>query len=304
LQSTIERNFWIMDSNFQVLLYYHYVDILDPEEVVLWQIRVCEELGLKGRIRVSPEGINGTLGGPRLVIQQYIESMEAEESIMDGRKIHWKRSGAVDRYPLEEQNFSQLSVKVTKEVVSLDLSEEDRQQMIKVGPGEHLSPQEFHSVISSYLGDTHEQHCGSEHASGDGSRTPGTGDDTGIGTTAIPMGEICNDTSLPPQPGPEYLKVTPLTPTTVPAGGSGRKDLVLIDVRNVYETEIGRFDCSASNGSTSRSIPVLDPGTRKFSEFRKFVDEKASYLADKKVLMYCTGGVRCERASAYMKLRG
>lgn len=42
----------------------------------------------------------------------------------------------------------------------------------------------------------------------------------------------------------------------------------------------------------------------QFSDFRHFVDNSKESLKDKKVLMYCTGGVRCERASSYMKLNG
>ena len=49
---------------------------------------------------------------------------------------------------------------------------------------------------------------------------------------------------------------------------------------------------------------MLDPKTRQFSEFKKYIDDTASDLQDKKILMYCTGGVRCERASAYLCSKG
>lgn len=48
-----------------MLLFYNYVDIPDPQEVLEWQKSICKELGLKGKIRVAKEGINITLGGTR-----------------------------------------------------------------------------------------------------------------------------------------------------------------------------------------------------------------------------------------------
>ena len=74
------------------------------------------------------------------------------------------------------------------------------------------------------------------------------------------------------------------------------KDVVVIDVRNFNETLIGKF--VAPNGE------VLDPCMRRSTEFPKWVEKNKSKLRDKKVLMYCTGGVRCERASAFVKNKG
>ena len=49
-------------SDYAVLLYYHYIPIEKPEEICNWQQQLSTRLDLKGRIRVSPEGLNGTLG--------------------------------------------------------------------------------------------------------------------------------------------------------------------------------------------------------------------------------------------------
>ena len=51
-------------------------------------------------------------------------------------------------------------------------------------------------------------------------------------------------------------------------------------------------------------VQVLKPPTRCFSEFPEWVDRNADLLEGKRVLMYCTGGVRCERASAYVRQKG
>ncbi|KAG1678161.1 hypothetical protein FOA52_016098 [Chlamydomonas sp. UWO 241] len=71
---------------------------------------------------------------------------------------------------------------------------------------------------------------------------------------------------------------------------------VMIDVRNFNESVIGRF---APEGTE-----VLDPKMRRSTEFPSWVDKNLHKLKGKKVLMYCTGGIRCERASAYLVEKG
>ena len=117
-------------GQFCVVLYYHYTDIADPAGVSEWQSRLCDDLNLKGRVRVAHEGINGTLAGAKDSINAYITAMEKNDT-PSFYGIQWKLSGAVDRYAIEEQQFKYLSVKVTKEVVSLDLSEAESKAMLE-----------------------------------------------------------------------------------------------------------------------------------------------------------------------------
>lgn len=63
-------------------------------------------------------------------------------------------------------------------------------------------------------------------------------------------------------------------------------EVVVIDTRNSYEVELGSF---------ARS---LDPKTRTFREFPDYVDSELNATKQRKVAMFCTGGVRCEKASA------
>jgi len=67
---------------------------------------------------------------------------------------------------------------------------------------------------------------------------------------------------------------------------------VMIDVRNFNESVIGKFN--------PPNAKLLDPGMRKSTEFPGWVDNNMKQLQGKKILMYCTGGIRCERASAYL----
>jgi UPF0176 protein len=68
--------------------------------------------------------------------------------------------------------------------------------------------------------------------------------------------------------------------------------LVLLDTRNRFEVEMGTFE------------GAVDPGLARFSEFKDFVDRKLDPATHKRVAMFCTGGIRCEKASAYMLSRG
>ena len=72
-----------------------------------------------------------------------------------------------------------------------------------------------------------------------------------------------------------------------------KKDTICIDMRNHYESEVGHFkNAITPNVDTFReSLPLIE---------KKFSDEKI----DKKFLLYCTGGIRCEKASAYLKHKG
>lgn len=68
--------------------------------------------------------------------------------------------------------------------------------------------------------------------------------------------------------------------------------VLVIDVRNKYETKIGRFKNS------------IDPKTHNFIEFNNFIKSELSKNKDQNIAMYCTGGIRCEKASAYMLQEG
>ena len=55
----------------KVLLYYGFTPLEDPEAIRLWQLELCQNLGIKGRIIVSPHGINGTVGGEMEALKKW-----------------------------------------------------------------------------------------------------------------------------------------------------------------------------------------------------------------------------------------
>ena len=69
-------------------------------------------------------------------------------------------------------------------------------------------------------------------------------------------------------------------------------DIILIDTRNSYEVEIGTFE------------NAINPKTNSFREFPSYVKKNLNPIKHKKVAMFCTGGIRCEKSTAYLKQQG
>ena len=65
-----------MSQDYRVLLYYKYVTIENPEEVQQEHLQFCNELGLKGRIIIAAEGINGTVSGNVEQTNAYMKYMD------------------------------------------------------------------------------------------------------------------------------------------------------------------------------------------------------------------------------------
>ena len=69
-------------------------------------------------------------------------------------------------------------------------------------------------------------------------------------------------------------------------------EVLLVDTRNDYEISIGTFE------------NAVDPKTTNFREFPQYVKENLDPTKHKKVAMFCTGGIRCEKSTAYLKEQG
>ena len=70
------------------------------------------------------------------------------------------------------------------------------------------------------------------------------------------------------------------------------RDTFLIDTRNAFEVAMGTFD------------GALDPKLKRFGEFREFVRRELDPERHRKIAMFCTGGIRCEKASAFLLANG
>lgn len=96
----------------KILLFYKYVDVERPSTSAKEQRRLCQSLGLTGRILIAQEGINGTVGGSVESIMAYKEFMNAHRIFQD---IDFKEAHGTTDY------FPRLQVIVKKTIVNLGI---------------------------------------------------------------------------------------------------------------------------------------------------------------------------------------
>lgn len=197
-----------MTANYRVLLFYKYVQIENAEQFTQQHLAYCKNLGIKGRILVSEEGINGTLSGTIEQTDQYMEDMKNDPRFDD---IMWK----IDE--VDGHAFKKMFVRYRPEIVTLDLGEEDLNP--NETTGEYLSPQEFREAILD-------------------------------------------------------------------------ENTVVIDARNDYEFDLGHFR------------GAIRPDIRNFRELPEWIRENKEKFMEKRVVTYCTGGIRCEKFSGWLVKEG
>ncbi|OMO86291.1 hypothetical protein CCACVL1_09688 [Corchorus capsularis] len=223
------------EEEYGVLLYYKYAPIPDLDSLLSFYESNCNSLGLLGRVRLSPSGVNVTVGGSLSALEKHIEAVKST-ALFHGTdfKLASCHHPSNDKVALE-CGFTSLSIRVVKELVTFSSYPLLKAPEVS-NAGKHLSAAEFHSVLQS-------------------------------------AGQLMENGS----------------PTD-------DNQLVLLDARNLYETRIGKFHAP--------SVETLDPSIRQYSDLPSWIDENSERLSGKQVLMYCTGGIRCEMASAYIRSKG
>lgn len=112
----------------------------DPEAVRLWQKTLCEKLDLLGRIIISKDGINGTLGGEMAGLKSYIKETK---SYFKKTGFKWSDGGKKD--------FPKLSIKIRDEIVAFGAADEIRvNEKGIIGGAKHLAPEKVHELIENY----------------------------------------------------------------------------------------------------------------------------------------------------------
>ena len=128
-------------ANGKILLFYCFTPLPDPTAIMLWQQALCEKLELRGRIIVSRDGINVTVGGELADCKAYIKATRAYMPFRE-LDIKWSEGSAED--------FPRLSVKVRDEIVSFGAPDElEVDAGGVVGGGTHLSPEEVNELAKS-----------------------------------------------------------------------------------------------------------------------------------------------------------
>lgn len=196
-----------MTQDYRVLLYYQYVPIEDGETFAQKHLADCKELGLKGRILVANEGINGTVSGTIEQTNAYMELMKNDPRF----------STTIFKIDEAEQNaFKKMHVRYRPELVNLSL--EDDVNPLEL-TGAYLDPKEFREAMLD-------------------------------------------------------------------------ENTVVIDARNDYEFDLGHFR------------GAIRPEIRSFRELPQWIRDNKEQFMEKRVLTYCTGGIRCEKFSGWLVREG
>ncbi|KAA9292156.1 rhodanese-related sulfurtransferase [Aerococcus urinae] len=196
-----------MSKDYRVLLYYKYQNIEDPDQFAKKHLVFCKRIGLRGRILVSEEGINGTVSGTVEQTDQYMDHLHS----LPGFEDVWFKIDETDDYA-----HKKMFVRSRNEIVSLSLDDDLSPLDIT---GDYLKPEEFHEALLD-------------------------------------------------------------------------EDTVVLDTRNDYEYDLGHFK------------GAIRPDIRSFRELPQWVRDNKEKFMDKKVAVYCTGGVRCEKFSGWMLREG
>lgn len=289
-----------------ISLYYCYPPAGLPKDQLashkLFHQETCTNLNLGGRIRVSEEGINGVLSGTEDALRLYetrlrrellqlvvaLDETTSPNECNDDLTTEWldiKYCHLRNDIPVEQQLFDSLQVKITREVVSLIEPTPDNQGKNKGKRCRQRRKQKRKEKkqLQEKLAETFVEE--------DESNASAT-----IASKEIVTIENWKNNTPAQHLSPEEWNNKLLHLAQQEEEGSCvDSEAVLLDTRNIYETRIGHF-----------AVPKLAtffPNTRKFSSLPLALNtqEAAEALAGKQVFMYCTGGVRCERAGTYLR---
>lgn len=195
-------------QDYQVLLYYNFVEIEDHEAFAAEHLQFCKDIGLKGRILIAEEGINGTVSGT-------IEQTEEYMTAMHNNPLFADMTFKIDEH--DGHAFKKMHVRPREELVTLRLDEEDVSPLEKTA--NFMDPKEFFEAMQE-------------------------------------------------------------------------EDTVILDTRNDYEYELGHFR------------GAINPDIETFRDLPQWIKDNKDSLKDKQVLMYCTGGIRCEKFSGWLMDEG
>ncbi|MEO0485462.1 MAG: rhodanese-related sulfurtransferase [Pseudomonadota bacterium] len=191
---------------FTIAALYHFTSFDDPAALRPGLIAACEAGDVRGTLLLAPEGINGTIAGPRAGIDAALAAIRALPGCAG---LDWKESTAA------EPPFKKLKVRLKREIVTMG----QPQVRPSEGTGHYVEPKDWNALITA-------------------------------------------------------------------------PDVVTIDTRNDYEVAIGSFE------------GAVDPETKSFGEFPDWWRANKDRFEGKRIAMFCTGGIRCEKSTNFLKGEG
>ncbi|PVE94904.1 rhodanese-related sulfurtransferase [Microbacterium sp. TPD7012] len=130
----------------KIVLFYAFTPLADPEAIRLWQRDLGEALGLRGRLIISKDGVNGTLGGDVRALKKWSRSFRSYAPFT-GADIKWSEGTGLDAEG-RSVDFPKLSVKVRDEIVSFGAPGELKvDERGVIGGGTRLTPEALHELV-------------------------------------------------------------------------------------------------------------------------------------------------------------
>ena len=185
---------------------YHFARLPDPAARQAPLLALCRQGGLCGTLLLAPEGINGTIAGPRDAVLAMMDHIRAWPGF---GSLSWKESEA------QTPPFGRMKVRLKAEIVTMGQPDVDPAAAV----GRYVAPSDWNALISA-------------------------------------------------------------------------PDVAVIDTRNDYEVQIGTFR------------GAIDPGTKSFREFPAWWAGNAHRFEGKRIAMFCTGGIRCEKSTNFLMSQG
>ena len=194
------------ETSLTVAALYHFARLADPAARQGPLLDLCRAQGLCGTLLLAPEGVNGTIAGPRAGILAVLDHIRAWPGFAG---LDWKESAA-DAPP-----FARMKVRLKAEIVTMGQPDMDP----ATTTGHYVAPRDWNALIAA-------------------------------------------------------------------------PDVAVIDTRNDYEVQIGTFQ------------GAVDPGTKSFRDFPGWWTDNAHRFQGKRIAMFCTGGIRCEKSTNYLISQG
>ncbi|MEL7092282.1 MAG: rhodanese-related sulfurtransferase [Pseudomonadota bacterium] len=191
---------------YTIAALYHFTRFADPAALKPPLVELCRARGIKGSLLLAPEGINGTVAGPRAGIDALLDHIRA---LPDCADLEWKESTSAT------PPFGKMKVRLKREIVTMGQPDVDP----TARSGHYVEPADWNDLIT-------------------------------------------------------------------------RDDVAVIDTRNDFEVAIGSFD------------GAIDPKTTSFGDFPAWWEANKHRFHNKKIAMFCTGGIRCEKSTNYLLGQG
>lgn len=187
---------------YTIAALYHFTRFDDPAGLKPALLSMCDAQGVKGTLLLAPEGINGTIAGPRAAIDTVLAYLRTLPGCSD---LEWKEATS------ETPPFNKMKVRIKREIVTMGQPDVDPRAQV----GNYVLPKDWNDLISD-------------------------------------------------------------------------PEVAVIDTRNDYEVAIGTFQ------------GAIDPNTESFGDFPAWWQENKHRFHNKKIAMFCTGGIRCEKSTNYL----